>query len=551
MLSLKIEDIKKIEDICRNKGLDFLDIEWIITSNEEMAEDICGVVPNDISYWQDGLNYWEQIKYNRRWENPYVYGVLEVIFDLGNKAIAYVRNDMDFYEQLAVVIHAIAHAHVFKNNYMRKLYLDNIKKYSQNTPIYNKVLSSYEEKYGFELIEAIEDLAFYLAFYTFDFKNPEYITEPMKNFLQYKENEDVIISSEKSSIDLSSFPNQNIFDILEFFIEHFPNLPQFIIDVFDIFKQRMLYIKSISKIKFVHEGFASFIENKIYPEIIQYFKTDNLKGYLTSRTQHYIFNSIDTERNFLINIIKIITDKEYFTIDDVKKVQAGEYDAGYYSLANLFEYLLSIFVTILSDPYIFGYYYFKYQSEKNGEDPLKLSSRISDEDIFNFVNPDFISYIFEQTTMIEKMEGVFIDEFCNFYKNYYRKYQKPIIYLPKGGIDFNGSTIKLAVIEPPYEERYYYYFKNIAQKIKNNKVLLKIKIKDIYTKSIFENVELRQILVLAPLLNDAFDNFIKRQYIKLESNNEEEFKKKLGDLFGKLNFKVVFSSENKTQLQLW
>ncbi|MEM2174046.1 MAG: SpoVR family protein [Candidatus Micrarchaeia archaeon] len=438
--------IKKVIELVKQEGLDPVNVEVVIDGNEEIANITSGVIPYDIPYWQDGLNYWMQIKYNRKWYQKDSYGILEVVFDLGKNAICFIRDDMTIGEQLSVLIHALGHAHILNKNSIRFLYENDIIRYVSGSNTFRKLILDLESEYGYKHIEEVMDLAFYLGIMTGQFEDDnDQIIESAKKYLgeglvSIENTGDV--NNNKKSIVLS-MPQKTETDLLNFFAEKFPNTPNYVRDIFRIFRSRMLYIRSIEKIKILHEGFATFITHLLFPKIAFELGISS-DEVIRARTTHPIFSNIDQELQVLEYILNVLREEVQLsgntTFQDILEGKE-KIIINLNGLEKIYFLLLDIFLKVINDPYVFGFIYMKRKHEE-GINVIELVENISDAEIKDAVNGEFVASIFsEYLGFIRNASGLLFDLLAFFYQNFYRNISRVYLSIEPDAIDIVNKKI--------------------------------------------------------------------------------------------------------------
>jgi len=407
--------IEDLEALVKAHHLDPLPVEWIIIDNEEISDALMGRIPSDIEFWEDGYIYWQQSLLERDWTKNYVIGVLEVIYDMGDYAIGFIRSDMPIAYQIAVVLHAYAHADLFKNHSLKNKFYNSIISYTSSVNKYRKILKNYEEKYGIDFVESVEDIAEILGEISSSFRTDE--IQPSS--ILYRPREKFDVEKKTFIIEEPEYPTENEGDIL-YALMSIPWIAQPIRDIISIFRHRAMYSYPITITKYIHEGWATFWEKALYIEAVKYI---NVKEFITS------------------NIIP--------RFPYIPKEQLEEYEDG--NLIYLAE-LLDLLYKTLSDPYTLGYLFFLYKSRK-GEDIFKFSRNLFDYDIFEMFNFEMFLTLLEESLPFKFYEHIKENENIKTLIKFANIFWLQRIYkgfVPRGGINKDLFLVKLFE-RPDYE----------------------------------------------------------------------------------------------------
>lgn len=381
---MKKIDKKKLKEIYREFSseieryienelkLNYKPVEWLFLDADEFGEYLQGIIFGDIPYWENGREYWI---YNKTKYSDIFYlistGILEVIYNHGNKAIGLIRTDMPFSYQLYVLIHAYIHSVIFENHYITKYYQDAINYYVNMSNKFSQEISDFEKTYGESHIVKLMDILSLLASLSVDF---------VKN----QENNKIIIDLEHAESLIDNYnndrefklPKENTEDIL-FFLYYLGHLPYYIKRLTHIMRIREIYKRSIYRIKYVHEGLCTFYENQIYDKLLPKFYSI-IKKYNLTGASELIFTTIQNKHfiNYFNNIIALDEkdDKKYLLLD--------------------FNNLIYCILNFLNDPYKFGFLYFDYNKHKLFKEINPFS--LTDEYLFIFSNADIINYLFKK-----------------------------------------------------------------------------------------------------------------------------------------------------------
>ncbi len=407
--------IEDLEALVKAHHLDPLPVEWIILDNEEISDTLMGRIPSDIEFWEDGYAYWQQSLFERDWTKNYVIGVLEVIYDMGDYAIGFIRSDMPLAYQVAVVLHAYAHADLFKNHAIKQKFYNAILSYTSSANKYRNILREYEEKYGIDFVESVEDVSEILSEISSSFKTDE--IQP--NSILYKPKEKFDPEKKTFVIEEPEYPSEDEGDIL-YALMSIPWTAHVIRDIISIFRHRAMYSYPITITKYVHEGWATFWEKALYLEAVKYV---NAKEFITS------------------NIIP--------RFPHIPKEHLEEFDDGH--LIYLAE-LLDLIYKTLSDPYVLGYLFFVHKSRK-GEEIFRYSRTLFDYHIFEMFDFEMFLTLLEESLPFKFYDHIkdndniqALIKFANIF--WLQRVYKG--YVPKGGINKDIFAINL-YSRPEYE----------------------------------------------------------------------------------------------------
>lgn len=367
----------EIEKYLENElKLNYKPVEWIFLDENEFGEYLQGIILNDIPYWENGKEYWiyQKTKYT---DIFYLIstGILEVIYNHGNKAIGLIRTDMPFSYQLYVLIHAYIHSVVFENHYITKYYQDVINYYVNIADKFSKEILEFEKQYGENYIVKLMDTLSLLATLSLDFVKDS----NNKIIIDLEQTEFIInnykIHGQNENKELK-LPVENVEDIL-FFLYHLGLLPYYVKRLIQIMRIREIYKRSIYRIKYIHEGLCTFYENQIYNKLLPKFYEIIKKHDLIA--EELIFTTIQNKHfsNYFSNIFEIKINENNDTY-----------------LALNFNNLIYNLFYILNDYYKFGYLFFDYNKYKLFKTINPFS--ITDEYLFILSNADIVNYLFNK-----------------------------------------------------------------------------------------------------------------------------------------------------------
>ncbi len=227
-------------------GLSFGNVQFKFLDNEEFAE--------KSALWQNPLPTWDTGQNKVINENMMQYRQYSLFEQVGNKFYAMVENQEYtevFINQndtrdeiLSVIAHVYGHLHVIDNNKLSKTLEINNNKHESYRSRYRKI----EEVIGINETEEFYNLTQTLSSLVDIYKDLH--KEPKLDY--YGKEKD--------------FPKQDVFDVYKFVLDNMTwnGWEKEILDmVYDI---NQLSI-SVTRLKIIHEGFASFVENKYIEEV--------------------------------------------------------------------------------------------------------------------------------------------------------------------------------------------------------------------------------------------------------------------------------------------
>jgi|CXWL01.1.fsa_nt_gi hypothetical protein len=408
--------IKDLEALVRDAGLDPLPVEWIMISNDDLSNSLQGSIPVDIEFWEDGYMYFSQQENERDWTSHKVFGVLEVIYDYGDHAVGFIREDMPIGTQANVVLHAYAHADFMKNHHLKKNYKNVISSYVNSVNLYRKKLTEYENKYGLDFIECVEDLAESLSGITSNFKKdeifPTNFSEVIKPIEKWDQKKEIFV------IDDPDYPPKDEHDIL-YSLMSVPWVSEPIKEILSIFRHRKMYTYTIARTKVVDEGWASYWDNILYKKAVKH-----------------------------LGIQDFMLDNPYPKLPPLRYYKEG----GTYAitLTDLMIWLSQV----LNDPYYMGLSFWNSKSRKKDINIFKYAHSITNNELYEGFNLDDLIFTLNSvlpfTIDIEYVKDLEVfKDIEDFIKKYglSRMYHG---YIPKSGIRKKALVINL-VERPLYE----------------------------------------------------------------------------------------------------
>lgn len=288
---IKIEDeIKKILD--EELGLKTRDVVFDIIPPQKMLEILAYRSPTNISNWKYGRDY-ERLK--TIYENSPVAGLPYELVINSQPSRAYLMNNNTFAIQVLVVAHVYGHTSFFEMNRW-------FQKSRKDMPLImkeaNERFNKYEQRFGVDEVEEIVDAAHAIQFHCDPFDNENEKEKRLRIFEQMKkenmpghsEFSDLTGSrkrNEKANEEVERYnqklwrkllrksPVEETEDIMQYIIDNSDNLDDWQIDIVEVLKQEGIYYWPNIKTKFMNEGFATIVHEKIMNKLFN-------RGFLTS-----------------------------------------------------------------------------------------------------------------------------------------------------------------------------------------------------------------------------------------------------------------------------
>lgn len=293
---IKIEDrIQRIftEDL----GLSCVPIEFDIVPPQKMLEIMAYNIPTNISNWKKGRDYEIQ---RTRYDHAAGGLPYEVVIN-ADPARAYLMNNNKFAVQCLVIAHVYGHAAFFTHN---KLFQKSRKDIVSTMKAASERFNMYEKKFGIDEVEKTVDAGHALQFHSSPFTSNETDEEKRKRIFEQEKkrlraksskygdisdenineiNEDIELFNQKLWRKLrSKTPVEPTDDLLRYIIDNSTILENWQKDVLEILRMEGQYYWPIIKTKFMNEGFAVVIHEKIMNQLFK-------EGLLTSE-DHADFN---------------------------------------------------------------------------------------------------------------------------------------------------------------------------------------------------------------------------------------------------------------------
>jgi stage V sporulation protein R len=281
---IKIENrIKQIAE--EDFKLKFFPVEFDIVPPQKMLEIMAYHIPTNISNWKRGREYERQ---RTIYENADAGLPYEVVIN-SNPARAYLMNSNVFAVQCLVMSHVIGHVAFFTNNkYFRKSRQDIMQIMYEATHRFNE----YERRFSIDEVEFIVDAGHALQFHSSPFASRK--TEDEKRERIFKQEKkrlhahksdgygDISGSSKKKINEDIELFNQKLWrklklktpvepteDILRYVIDNSSILESWQKDILEVLRIEGQYFWPIIKTKYMNEGFAVTIHQKIMNKLFE------------------------------------------------------------------------------------------------------------------------------------------------------------------------------------------------------------------------------------------------------------------------------------------
>lgn len=446
-LQKTIEILEKVAE--DSLGLNFYPIEFQWVPHEVLMSVSSGPFPIRFHHWTYGRDYYALSLHNRLGLSH-----LYESFFYGKPSYAFIKDSETPMDQILVIAHCIGHGDFSTNNSLFKYGNKNIVK----TVIrHAERISKMETLYGEKQVEETLDLLFGLYFLV--------DTNKSLNRAPYPEPERVLVREPHGEFDdllleknekrerwqeiNKEFPPFNEYDLL-WFLYHYADAPDWKKEIIKIFREEMHYVTPIIKTKVMNEGWASFIEWLLVREADQRY-------------------SLFDESEF-INLIKthaIIT---------------------------------SVAPSMFLSPYALGFALWKKLFTENSEDISNLLEiRKNYEDIGfirDFLNRETVEdmglFEYQRKNAITTVTSKDIEEIRSRLMNLMAHMYSPNVYLPRGGWDRNGGTLRLHFKRDTERDLDLTHAENILkalEKFWGNKIILEVETEDPQKILILEAVD--------------------------------------------------------------
>ena len=280
---IKIED--RIKEIIEEMGLKCLPVEFDIVPPEKMLEILAYRGPSNISSWKFGRDY-ERLKTifnNLDPSLPY-----EIVIN-SDSPRAYLMNSNTFAVQVLVMAHVYGHVAVFtENKWFQKSRRDVIALMSEANGRFNQ----YEKIYGIDHLESIIDAGHAIQFHSNPFEEETEIERKKRFFENTKrkhkpdtsEYNDLISNNKHnifSTLDVDTLnhklwrhinkitPIEPVEDLLRYIIDNSRHLEDWEKDILEVLRIEGQYYWPIIKTKYINEGFATFVHQKILNKLFE------------------------------------------------------------------------------------------------------------------------------------------------------------------------------------------------------------------------------------------------------------------------------------------
>jgi len=308
---IKIED--RIQQIFHEDlELTCYPIEFDIVPPQKMLEIMAYNIPTNISNWKKGRDYEIQ---RTRYEYAAAGLPYEVVIN-ANPARAYLMNNNKFSVQCLVMAHVYGHAAFFTHNkYFQKSRRDIVASMKAAAERFNM----YEKRFGIDEVEKTVDAGHALQFHSNPFTSNETQEEKRKRVFEQEKkkahahggdygdltgttateiNEDLELFNQKLWRKLRLMtPVEPTDDLLGYIIDNSTVLEDWQRDILEVLRMEGQYYWPIIKTKFMNEGFAVVVHEKIMNQLFD-------EGLLTSE-EHADFNYsnslVKSENPFSLN----------------------------------------------------------------------------------------------------------------------------------------------------------------------------------------------------------------------------------------------------------
>jgi len=282
---IKIEDrIKEI--LIDEMGIQCIPVEFDIVPTQKMLEIMAYRSPVNLSNWKFGRDY-EKLRTIHENIDPGL--PYEVVIN-SNPARAYLMNSNTFAVQALVLAHVYGHVGFFTEN---KWFQESRRDIIEFMAEANRRVNKYERRFGIDEIETIVDAGHALQLHSNPFDNETEDEKRMRVFEQQK-----LLKKPKTSefADLTEYDgdmdkkpgvdialeNQRLWrqiklrtpvvpteDLLRYIIDNSRILEDWHKDILEILRIEGQYYWPIIKTRYMNEGFATFIHQKIMNQLFK------------------------------------------------------------------------------------------------------------------------------------------------------------------------------------------------------------------------------------------------------------------------------------------
>ena len=281
---IKIED--RIYQIAKEDlNLDFYPIEFDIIPPQKMFEIMSYNIPTNISNWKYGRNYERQ---RTIYENMGSHLPYEVVIN-SDPARAYLMNSNTFGVQVLVMAHVVGHTSFFT---MNKLFRNSRQDIIEIMLAASKRVNEYERRYGIKEVEMIVDAGHSIQRHSSPFNDDETedqarrrVFEQEKKKIHHKNRsefsditpnnstdpkEDIELFNQKLWRKLKlQTPVEPTEDLLRYVINNSRILEDWQRDILEILRIEGQYYWPIIHTKFMNEGFAVIVHEKICKKLYE------------------------------------------------------------------------------------------------------------------------------------------------------------------------------------------------------------------------------------------------------------------------------------------
>lgn len=282
---IKIEDeIKRI--LGDELELQTRDVEFDIIPPQKMLEILAYRSPTNISNWKYGRDYEKQ---KTIYENAPVAGLPYELVINSQPARAYLMNNNTFPVQVLVVAHVYGHTSFFE---MNRWFQNSRKDMPLLMKEANERFNKYEQRFGIDEVEEIVDAGHAIQFHCDPFDKEHEDEKRLRIFEQLKKEvssgssdfgdltggnkRDKLVKEEIERWNqklwkrlLRKSPVEETEDIMQYIIDKSDNLDDWQRDILEVLKQEGIYYWPNIKTKFMNEGFATLVHEKIMNQLFE------------------------------------------------------------------------------------------------------------------------------------------------------------------------------------------------------------------------------------------------------------------------------------------
>ena len=141
--------IRELEDLARDRGLEFDPVVFQITDSDEIAEVASMGLPNRFIHWYWGGTYKELVLQ----QSKEVFSILELVLNTA-PSHAFLRSANTYLQNVLVIAHVLGHADFFANNHWYRKSNKNMLNLAEQ---HARMIRSFEVRYGRERVEKLLD----------------------------------------------------------------------------------------------------------------------------------------------------------------------------------------------------------------------------------------------------------------------------------------------------------------------------------------------------------------------------------------------------------